>query len=127
MVSKLNNIALLMSLFLCSNSIIYGQSVIVDQDDRLEILMKMKEKLEKNNDLFSGYTIQIYNGSLDQAKEERRSYIKLKKKWASSVQYETPNYKLWIGNFDSRLEADKALLELKNTFPAAFVLKPERK
>ena len=29
--------------------------------------------------------------------------------------YETPNYKVWIGDFFSQLEADKKLLKIKNT------------
>lgn len=105
----------------------FAQQPIIEQDKQLEKLLKTKEKLERDNDLFSGYTVQIHNGSLEDAREKRKDYTKLKKDWPSSIHYETPNYKLWVGNFDSRLEADKALLSLKDDFPSAFVLKPDKK
>jgi hypothetical protein len=39
--------------------------------------------------------------------------------------YETPNYKIWIGNFRSRLEADKALIKIKKKYINAFIFKPK--
>ena len=38
--------------------------------------------------------------------------------------FETPNYKVRIGKFRTRLEAEKALSKVKNVYPAAFVIAP---
>ena len=42
------------------------------------------------------------------------------------MRFETPNYKIWIGNFKTRLEADRALLLIKKKFYSAFVFKPKK-
>ena len=36
--------------------------------------------------------------------------------WPSKMVHETPNYKVWVGSFRSRLEADRALLKIKKKF-----------
>jgi hypothetical protein len=45
---------------------------------------------------------------------------------ASKLVYETPNYKIWVGNFRTRLEADRALVKVKSKFPTAFIFKPKK-
>jgi len=52
--------------------------------------------------------------------------LNLKKdpQYRSSLEYETPNYKIWVGNFRSRLEADRALVKVKRKFTSAFIFKP---
>lgn len=99
----------------------------IEQDPKLDFILELKEKLEDENKLFNGYTIQLHNGSLNKAKEVKKEYERTKSIWPSTIEYETPNYKLWVGNFDTRLDADRALLKLRKDFPTAFVLKPERK
>lgn len=103
-----------------------GQPVI-KQHHNLDTLLELKESLESDNKLFNGYTIQLHNGDLNKAKESRSAYQRTKSIWPASIEYETPNYKLWVGNFDTRLDADRALLMLRKEFPSAFVLKPDRK
>ena len=41
--------------------------------------------------------------------------------------YETPNYKVWIGDFYTQLEADKKLLMIKKKYPEAFIFRPKPK
>ena len=43
---------------------------------------------------------------------------------ASNI-YETPNYKIWVGNFYNQLEADKKLIEIRKKFRSAFIFRPE--
>jgi hypothetical protein len=42
------------------------------------------------------------------------------------MEFETPNYKIWIGNFNTRLEADRALVKVKRKFAYAFYFKPKK-
>ena len=74
-----------------------------------------------------GYTIQLYYGELNKANSVIRKYRNLYAAWPASIEYETPNYKVWVGNYATRLEADRALIEIQREFSAAFILKPERK
>ena len=98
-------------------------SVTINEDEKITRLLELKKELEKENKLADGFTIQIHNGELNKSNEVLRKYRNKHGAWPASIEYETPNYKVWVGNFSSRLEADRALLEVQRTFDAAFILK----
>ena len=121
-------------LFICflvffSSEIIYSQkgNITIKEDEKISQLLELKKKLEEENLLTDGYTIQLFYGEKSMANTIINRYRNSYGVWPASIKYETPNYKVWAGNFDSRLEADRALLEIKEKFPSAFILKPERK
>jgi hypothetical protein len=99
----------------------------INQDERIPELLQLKKSLEKDNKLGGGYTVQLYYGELSKANEVIRGYKNKYASWPASIEYETPNYKVWVGNFGNRLDADRALYTIKNDFPAAFILKRERR
>lgn len=99
----------------------------INQDERIPELLQLKKSLEKDNKLGGGYTVQLYYGELTKANEVIREYKNKYTSWPGSIEYETPNYKVWVGNFGNRLDADRALHMIKNDFPAAFILKRERR
>lgn len=103
----------------------YAQATVtVQQDDRIPTLLNLKKSLEKDNKLTDGFTIQLYYGNLSKANSILSSYRNKYGEWPASIEYETPNYKVWVGNFSDRIEADRALIEVHRHFPAAFILKP---
>ncbi|MBT8261614.1 MAG: SPOR domain-containing protein [Bacteroidia bacterium] len=102
-------------------------TVKVNQDSQIPRLLKLKKSLEKDNKLSDGYTIQLYYGELNKANSVIKKYRNLYAAWPASIEYETPNYKVWVGNYSTRLEADRALIEIQREFSSAFILKPERK
>lgn len=103
-----------------------GQVRIV-QDDRIPELLELKTQMTKDSRLGDRYRIQLFSGDNNQASKVIKEYRSLYPVWSSTIVYETPNYKVWVGNFRNSLEADRALLEIKKTFPAAFRFKPERR
>ena len=113
--------------FISENSLGQQATVTVNQDSQIPKLLMLKKGLEKDNKLSDGYTIQLYYGELNKANSVIRKYRNIYANWPASIEYETPNYKVWVGNFSTRLEADRALIEIQNDFSSAFILKPERK
>lgn len=107
---------------------IYSQNatIIINQDEKIPEILALKKSLEKDNKLTVGYTIQLYYGELSQANKILKEYRTNFDSWPASIEYETPNYKVWVGNFSSRLEADRARFEIKSKYPAAFILQPGR-
>ncbi|SDK68560.1 Sporulation related domain-containing protein [Salinimicrobium catena] len=97
------------------------------QDERIPELLALKTQMTKDSRLGDRYRIQLYSGDNNQASKIIKEYRALYPDWPSTVVYETPNYKVWVGNFRNSLEADRALLEIKKTFPAAFRFKPEKR
>ena len=96
--------------------------VTVNQDRQIDKLLELKKEINRTE---SNYKIQIYNGNRTDAQkarsEFRRSFLDL----PTSMQYETPNYKIWIGNFKNRLEADRTLVKVKKKFANAFIFTPK--
>jgi hypothetical protein len=119
---KLFIISILMTFF-TENMLAQPATVTVNEDSKITQLLDLKKQLEKDNKLSDGYTIQLYYGELGSANTVIKKYRNSYGAWPASIEYETPNYKVWVGNFSSRLEADRALIEVQRSFSSAFILK----
>lgn len=107
-----------------------GQSqtanVNVQQNGLIPELLEEKARLTKDGKLGERYQIQLYYGDNKAASDVIREFRTKYNSWPSQIIYETPNYKVWVGNFRNRLEADRALLKVKQDYPSAFIPKPQR-
>ncbi len=101
-------------------------TVTVSENPKIPKLLSLKKEMEKDNKLTDAFTIQLYYGTLNRANGILREYRNKYAKWPASIEYETPNYKVWVGNFNSRLDADRALIAIQENFPSAFVLRPNK-
>lgn len=95
------------------------------KEDKLQELIQIKKQLTNSDQLKEFYKIQLYSGSLKEAEEIKQNFDKAFN-LASTIKYETPNYKVWIGNFRTRLEADRAMLQIEELFEKAFIIRPGR-
>jgi len=116
----------ILSLFLIIS--FYSQAQY-NQDDnqkaKLKELIEIKKELTNSDKLKEFYKIQLYSGNLDNAEDVKKDFD-YQFKISSTIKYQSPNYKVWIGNFRTRLEADRAMLEIKEAFETAFIIKPGR-
>ena len=122
---KLLVFSILMS-FLSINISAQEATITLNEDLKIRQLLELKKSLEEENKLTDGYTIQLYYGEKNRANNVIRKYRYTYDSWSATIKYETPNYQVWVGNFSSRIDADRALIEIKEKFPSAFILKPER-
>lgn len=100
-------------IFFTKNLLAQQATVTVNEDAKISQLLELKKQLEKDNKLSDGFTIQLYYGELSKANSVIKKYRNSYGAWPASIEYETPNYKVWVGNFSSRLEADRALVEVQ--------------
>lgn len=100
-------------------------SSINENDKTLWEVISIKKELTNSDKLKEFYKIQLYSGDLANAEKIKRNYDQLFQ-WSSTIKYQSPNYKLWIGNFRNRLEADRAMQEISQQFESAFIIKPGR-
>ena len=113
-------------IFISWNTLAQQAKVTVSQHEKIPELLDLKKSLEKENKLTDGYTIQLFYGELKEANSVIRKYRNLYSAWPATIEYETPNYKVWVGNYNSRLDADRAMIDIRNKFPTAFILRPSR-
>ncbi|MBZ9631039.1 SPOR domain-containing protein [Salegentibacter sp. LM13S] len=98
----------------------------VSDDAKLSKLLELKSEMSKDNEIGDRFKIQLFYGNNGEANEVIKDY-RSKFEYPSLIAYEAPNYKVWVGNFRNRLEADRALLKIKESFPSAFIPKPRRR
>lgn len=101
-------------------------SVSVNQDKKIATLLDLRKDMNKNGSDYDRYRIQIYSGNRAIAETSRADFSSKFDKWDSTIVFETPNYKIWAGNFRTKIEADRALKEIKQKFPTAFIFKPKK-
>ena len=103
---------------------LFGQNgnIEINQSNKLDSIIKLKREL---NSKIQNLRIQIYSGDRDNAEQMIKEFIEIFNDTTADVIYETPNYKVWVGNYYTQLEADKRLIEIRKKFRSAFIFRPE--
>ena len=96
--------------------------VTINKSSELDSIIKLKKEL---NSKIQNLRIQIFNGDRENAELVMKEYLEIFNDTSASIVYETPNYKIWVGNFYNQLEADKKLIEVRKKFRSAFIFRPE--
>ncbi len=107
-----------------SSTTLFGQNgnIEINQSNKLDSIIKLKKEL---NSKIQNLRIQIFSGDRDNAEQIIKEFIEIFNDTTADVIYETPNYKVWVGNYYTQLEADKRLLEIRKKFRSAFIFRPE--
>ena len=107
-----------------SSTTLFGQNgnIEINQSNKLDSIIKLKKEL---NSKIQNLRIQIYSGDRDNAEQMIKEFIEIFNDTTADVIYETPNYKVWVGNYYTQLEADKRLIEIRKKFRSAFIFRPE--
>lgn len=111
-----------------STSKIHAQdgNLTVRQDSKFEQLLNEKRKINSSITVNDRYKIQIYNGESETAKKTLGDFRSNYKNFDGTIVFSTPTYKVWVGNFKSRIEAERNLAEIKKKYANAFLIKPNK-
>ncbi len=120
----LSNLFFTMLIFNCSTNFAQSKNMDIEISEDVEKLISLKILLNEKNYKNNYYAIQIYNGNYEKAKITLSDFKKKFPKWESSLSFETPNYKVRVGNFKEFLEASKKLEFIRKLYPSAFLLRP---
>ena len=103
---------------------LFGQngSIKINQSNKVDSIIKLKKEL---NSKIQNLRIQIYSGNRENAEQIIQEFNEIFNDTTADVIYETPNYKVWVGNYYTQLEADKILIEIRKKFRSAFIFRPE--
>ena len=111
-------------IILISSTTLFGQNgnIKINQSSKLDSIIKLKKEL---NSKIQNLKIQIYSGDRENAEQIIQKFNEIFNDTTADVIYETPNYKVWVGNYYTQLEADKRLIEIRKKFRSAFIFRPE--
>lgn len=96
--------------------------VKIEQDSDIDKLLEYKKDI-KTTKL---YRIQVFQSiDPDKAQREKSNFLNAYGEWPVEIVWNTPNYKVWVGNFATRLEADRALVKIKKNYMNAIIFQPK--
>ena len=122
------NTYLIMLFFLISlQSFSQNLSSKINEDEKFIKLLKLSK--EANSEYFksSFFSIQVYSGQYKQADSILKFVNEKYLNDSIFFFFETPNYKVQVGKFKSKIDAQKKLRSVIKDFKAAFILKPNTK
>lgn len=115
---------LLLSILYGLNSFSQEVKTKLTQDPKLEQLLKEKRKINQSIASYDSYKIQIYYGNGEDSRKKLQEFKKEFKDIDGTIVYSNPSYKVWVGNYATRIEVEKVMLELKKKYPTALIIKP---
>jgi len=111
------------TLFLLGFCFIVGNYTSVAQNYSNEkIKALLKKKRDYNKEYGFGYRIQLYNGNEVTAKKISAKFKTSFPEVKVFLKYIEPEWKIQVGNYKTRIGADKALLEFQKKFNSAIVV-----
>lgn len=122
-----NKVLLIIVLGIASNKINAQQSNInIQQNPKFEELLNEKRKINASIALNEQYRIQVFSGTSEKAKTILNDCKENFADLDGTIVFNTPNYKVWIGNFKNRIDAERSLVAIKKVYENAFLIKPKK-
>jgi phage-related protein len=102
------------------------QNIRIYQDQRLDELVQKQIKINETNSNLEGYRIQIYsdsgNNSKTRAQAAMDDFLSKHPGVRAYLVFKSPNYKVKVGDFRTRLDALKYLSEISADYQNAFII-----
>lgn len=96
------------------------------QDERVDQLVDKHIRINQNLKTIEGFRIQVFsdsgNNSKTKAQSTQEELIARYPQMGVYLTFKSPNYKVRIGDFRSRLDAQRFLNELAADYPNAFII-----
>ena len=127
---KINEIAqmkilLYTVIIVCSTSFSFAQEgqISIEQDKKIEELLKLYKSANESSDY---YRIQVGFGSF--AKAQRiKSEVEIDfPELSSKIDFDSPTYRVRVGRFKNKLDAERKFIEVRAKYPDAMLLKPKK-
>jgi hypothetical protein len=96
-------------------------SVSIDQDKKITQLLEIYKSVNSETNY---YTIQIGFGSYAAAENLKAQADVDFPGWYSKIIFDSPTYRVQVGRFQTKLEAERKFLEVRQKYPGSLLLKP---
>ena len=114
---------LFISVYLCSFSVNGQENSIRYNDTLTKKFYNLKKQYSKRVFESTFYTIQIYYGGLEEADSILEDFKENYQEIKSNLIFETPNYKVRIGEYKDINIASQKLEEIRKIYPSSFIIK----
>lgn len=100
---------------------IFSLTANAQEEKKIDDVLAKKIEYNKKNRRAKGYKIQLYNGNESTAYRVKGNFENTYG-IVAALKYESPEWKVRVGNYKTRLEADRALLLFKEKFGGAIII-----
>lgn len=90
----------------------------------VKTLLEAKRTFNASNTTNDKYKIQIFYGSNSEAIRKLAEFKRNFSGIDGTIIYTNPSYKVWVGNYMTRIEAERNLQNIQKHFPNALLIKP---
>lgn len=114
-------IVFIFCLFSLTESFAQSGEITIHADPRIDSLLMKQTAINKAKDGVSGYRIQIKNTTTQKdANNLRARFSRDFPELKSYLNYDAPYYKIRIGDYLTKMESQKDLIEIKNKYRGAY-------
>ena len=99
----------------------------IEQDEKIEKLLVEKRKNNSAITINDKFKIQIFFGNIEDSKKTLIAFKKDFSQTDGTIIFSNPSYKVWVGSFKSKIEAEKAIITIKKKYPSAVIIEPNKK
>jgi len=117
---KTNIILTFLGVFLFGYSNLNAQN---NYTDNKEINLLLEKKREYNRTNGTGFRIQLYNGSESRARSIKNNFQSDFRDVYTKLLYDAPDWKVQVGNYRTRLDADRSLNVIKEKYSGGIIIK----
>jgi hypothetical protein len=112
-------------LLFADHSVAQGGDVTIKKDARIDAIVAKKAEVKSPaiHPEIDGYRIQLFfDSDKSEVNGARSRFISQYPKVDTYVEFKAPNFFLKVGDFRTRLEAEKVLTNVKAEFPTSFII-----
>ena len=102
------------------------RNLTLNQDPKFEQLLSEKRKINVSITVNEGYKIQIYSGDSENAKKNLVNFKQEFESIDATITFNTPNYRVWVGSFKNRIEAERNLITIRKKYKNALLIRPNK-
>jgi hypothetical protein len=126
--NKITTFSILLFTVLFSQNI-FSQTTktIIEQDEKIEKLLQEKRKNNSGITINDKFKIQIFFGNIEESKKTLLAFKKEFSLLDGTIVFSNPSYKVWVGSFKSKIEAEKSLINIKKRYSSAVIIEPNKK
>ncbi|MDT0605686.1 SPOR domain-containing protein [Croceitalea rosinachiae] len=97
-------------------------TINIKQDPKIDQLVEAYNTVNSKTEF---YQIQVGFGSYQKA-QNLKSKVEIDfPGWYSKIEFQEPTYRVRLGKFREKLEAERKFIEVRKKYPDAMLLKPE--
>lgn len=104
---------------------IQAQITVIENEDQKTIDLLLERKMNQNNQfsLYTNYSVQLKNGVKEDVETMYKDFTTDYPQTDATIIYANPKFKLVVGNFKNKIEAEHLLKKISSKYPDAFVVK----